>query len=396
MYDRIVENKIDLTLTAREILILYGPRRVGKTTLLKKYQNKLSKETKTAYYSLDDPTSVAIFSDFSGEKLRTIFEGLGFSKESRNYLFLDEVATFSNVDLLLKLIYDEFPEVKVLASSSSSLLMVQNLTESLAGRKFFIEVLPLSIAEIEGVKIENYFAFKENSLLWAKSEGLIEQIALFGSYPEVINAAETEFKRGKLRDLVDSALFKDIFVLEGIKNPRVLTKLVSLLAHQIGQLVNLNEIATTLGVSRRLTEEYLGYLEKFFVVYRLVPFGRNLRSEIGAKFKVYFWDLGIRNALIGRFEPILTRDDRGAILENLVVTGVARRNYYEGQKYQLYFWRTYSGAEVDLVLLDQETGKISAIETKFSGKGKISSGFKKYSPERSLVVSFRDSYRFLL
>ena len=178
IYPRIVERKIDRLLFNREILILYGPRRVGKTTLLKKYLEKLSISGKTAYFSMDDPSAEAIFTDFSGEKLKTIFKSLGFSNEQKNYLFIDEAVSFKNVDLLLKLIYDEFPWIKVMVSSSSSLLLLENLTESLAGRKYFIELFPLTIAEILQIGDIDYFSFNEDPILQSKTDGEVSLVSV--------------------------------------------------------------------------------------------------------------------------------------------------------------------------------------------------------------------------
>lgn len=396
IYHRVIEDRINLLLPSREALILFGPRRVGKTTLLRRLEEQLKVSAPTAYFSLDDPGAQSIFRDFTIDRLATIFNGLGFTSQGRNYLLLDEILFFDGVDLLIKLIFDQFPQVKILATSSSSLLLMDSLTESLAGRKYFIELLPLTLAEILGLDEPDFFSFTGRPAQAPELSARTLEILNYGSYPEVVNLADHTEKRAKIKDLVDSALFKDLLLLEGIKNPRALTNLVSLLAHQVGSLVNTNEIATLLGISRRMVDEYIGLLEKFFVVFRLPPFGRNPRSEIGSKFKVYFHDLGIRNGIINRYEPVAGRDDRGALLENLIIAGIAKRNLYAGNPYRLFFWRNYSGYEVDLVLEAVEKKELVALEIKASGRGGVTRAFDKYAPHRKILAGLEDAYKYYL
>ncbi len=305
--------------------------------------------------------------------------------------------SFSGIDRLLKIISDQFPDIKIIGTSSSSILLLDTLTESLAGRKYFVEMLPLTLSEINNRVIDTYFDFSDAPLEKETYSAQLADIAVFGSYPEVINLTSSEEKRSKLRDIVDSALFKDIFLYEGIKHPQLLTKLLSLLSYQAGSLVNLNELSIMLGASRHMVDEYLGLLEKFFVVFRLRPFEHNLRSEITSKFKVYFWDTGIRNAIINRFDHWDLREDKGALLKNLVITGLQKRNLYSGRPYQTYFWRNYDGFEVDLVTQGIEHPDILAVEIKFSGKGNVSRAFiHAYNPNKTMVVSRNDAYKFFL
>jgi predicted AAA+ superfamily ATPase len=300
MYTRIVAQTLRSRLASPEILILYGPRRVGKTTLLQLLHHEcLQANQPAAIYSLDDPTSQAIFGEPSTARLERIFTELGFTPQQRSYLFLDEIQGLPRIDLLLKLIFDHFPHVKVLATSSSSLLLLQGLTDSLAGRKYFIELLPLTLSEYAGIQVEDYFSFPESITQQGRLSEILRSFAVYGAYPEIVGSGEDgrlptpEEKQAKLRDILESALYKDIFMLERLKAPQVLVRLVTLLAYQIGNLVNLNELATQLGISRNTVDQYIAVLEKYFLVFRLSPLSRNLRSELSAKFKVYFWDLGI-------------------------------------------------------------------------------------------------------
>jgi len=395
MYSRIIEHTLRSLLSSPEILILYGPRRVGKTTLLQKlYGEHLQTNEPAAIYSLDDPTAQAIFGDPSSARLSRIFAELGFNPQRRSYLFLDEVQGLPKTDLLLKLIFDHFPQVKVIATSSSSLLLLQGLTDSLVGRKYFIELLPLTLEEITGIQIGDYFTFPESITQQGLLNETLRSFAVYGSYPEVVGKTNMEEKQAKLRDILESALYKDIFMLERIKAPQVLTRLLTLLAYQIGNLVNLNELATQLGISRNTVDQYIAILEKYFVIFRLPSFSRNLRSELSSKFKVYFWDVGIRNAVIKRFFPFEARDDKGAIFENLVIASILKRNLYAQRPFNAYFWRTYQGYEIDMVLESNQSQEYWTFQITSSHKASFSKAFEVYHPTKSFVVTPDNAYRF--
>lgn len=395
MYTRIVEHTLRSLLTAPEILVLYGPRRVGKTTLLQMlHQERLEHNEPSAMYALDDPTAQAIFGDPSTARLERIFSELGFDPGQRSYLFLDEVQGMPHIDLLLKLIFDHFPHVKVLATSSSSLLLLQGLTDSLAGRKYFIELLPLTLGEYVGIQIDDYFSFPESITQQGRLNETLRSLAVYGMYPEVVGKLTPEEKQTKLRDILESALYKDIFMLERIKAPQVLTRLLTLLAYQIGNLVNLNELATQLGISRNTVDQYIAILEKYFVIFRLPSFSRNLRSELSSKFKVYFWDIGLRNAVINRFYPFEARDDKGVIFESLVIASILKRNLYAQRPFNAYFWRTYQGYEIDLIFVNNQTQEFWAFQITSADKASFSKAFDAYQPTKTFVVTPDNAYRF--
>jgi predicted AAA+ superfamily ATPase len=395
MYNRIAKGTLQKLMSAPEILILYGPRRVGKTTLLHMVLDDLNQQNSpAAIYTLDDPTAQAIFNEPSTSRLQRIFSELGFNPKRRNYLLLDEVQGFPHIDLLLKLIFDHFSHVKVLATSSSSLLLLQKLTDSLAGRKYFIELLPLTVEEITGFHVEDSFSFPESITQQGHLNELLRTMAVYGAYPEVINKTIIKEKQAKLRDIVESALYKDIFMIERLKSPQVLIRLMSLLAYQVGNLVDLNELATQLGVSRNTVDQYIAILEKYFIVFRLTAFSRNLRSETSSKFKVYFWDTGIRNALLNQFFPFETRDDKGTIFENLIINSIMKRNLYDGRPFNAYFWRTYQGYEIDLILESNRTQELWAFQISLSGKVKFSRAFDVYKPSRLFTVNKENAYRY--
>lgn len=394
MYTRIVEHTLRSLLDAPEILILYGPRRAGKTTLLQLLHRELSVSHPAAFYSLDDPTAQAIFGEPSTARLERIFSELGFTPGQRAYLFLDEVQGFPRIDLLLKLIFDHFSYVKVLATSSSSLLLLQGLTDSLAGRKYFVELLPLTLGEYTGIAVDNFFAFPESITQQGRLSEALRSLAVYGMYPEVVGKTTADEKQTKLRDILESALYKDIFMLERIKAPQVLARLVTLLAYQIGNLVNINELAAQLGISRNTVDQYISILEKYFLVFRLPPFSRNLRSELNSKFKIYFWDTGIRNVVINRFSPFEARDDKGALFENLVMASILKRNLYARRPFNAYFWRTYEGYEIDLVLENVQNQEIWAFQSTMAGKASFSRAFSTYHPAQTFLVTLENAYRF--
>ena len=217
VYARITEDILRSLLDRPEILILYGPRRVGKTTLIEKLYLDLGQSNIAASYSLDDPGAQGLWGEPSIDRITRIFAELGFSPGRRSFLFLDEIQGFPRIDLLLKLIYDHFPHVKVIATSSSSLLLLQGLTDSLAGRKYFIELLPLTLSEFSGISIKDYFSFPESITHQGSLSQLVSSFATYGSYPEILNREAVEEKQAKLHDLLDSALYKDIFLLETLK-----------------------------------------------------------------------------------------------------------------------------------------------------------------------------------
>ncbi|GAB4580273.1 MAG: ATP-binding protein [Anaerolineales bacterium] len=394
MFPRVIEKNLTQLLETPEILIVYGPRRVGKTTLLQKIYEQQRTAHPAVFYTLDDPTAQAIFVDPSTARLTRIFSELGFLPNLRSFLFLDEVQGFPKIDLLLKMIFDHFPFVKVMATSSSSLLLLQNLTDSLAGRKYFLPLLPLTLSEYTGLEIENFFSFPE----WITKQGELNQTVLsftiYGSYPEILNLQTPEQKQNKLRDIIDSILYKDIFLIENLKAPQVLIKLVALLAYQIGNLVNLNELAGQVGVSRNTVEQYISILEKYFLVFRLPPFERNLRSEINARQKIYFWDLGIRNAVINRFYPFETRDDKGALFENQIMASILKRNLYAARPFNPYFWQTYEGYEIDLILENINLPELWAFQITTAKQANFSRAFDTYQPTQKITINLDNAYQF--
>jgi len=385
MFKRLIEEQILKEINKKEILIITGPRRIGKTTLLQSIRKKITK--KSYYFDFTDPATEALWYSFSKEKIVSILEELDLLSSA--VIFFDEIQYLKNAGLLLKLFYDYFPQIKVLATGSSSFLFLQNIGDSLAGRKKVISLYPLSLEEVTNIYPKNFWQFKENFSQKEKLTQILEKILVYGAYPEIFLLKSAQEKKEKLKEIVDSYLFKDLLMIEGVKKPRTIVDLAQLLAYQIGSLVNPNELAQTLGIARETVLNYIDLLEKFFIIFRTFPFQKNMRQVIKKKFKVYFYDLGIRNALIGDFSPIEKRADKGFLLENAVVLGLKRRIDYERKFFNLYFWQDYDGREVDILLKNQN---LYGFEVKWEEK---SLRLPKTPFKIKEVINFSSSYRFL-
>jgi len=385
MFKRLIEEQILKEINKKEILIITGPRRIGKTTLLQSIRKKITK--KSYYFDFTDPATEALWYSFSKEKIVSILEELNLLSSA--VIFFDEIQYLKNAGLLLKLFYDYLPQIKVLATGSSSFLFLQNIGDSLAGRKKVISLHPLSLEEITNIRPKNFWQFKENFSQKEKLTQILEKILVYGAYPEIFLLKSAQEKKEKLKEIVDSYLFKDLLMIEGVKKPRTIVDLAQLLAYQISSLVNPNELAQTLGIARETVLNYIDLLEKFFIIFRTFPFQKNMRQVIKKKFKVYFYDLGIRNALIGDFSPIEKRADKGFLLENALVLGLKRRIDYERKFFNLYFWQDYDGREVDILLKNQN---LYGFEVKWEEK---SARLPKTPFKIKEVINFSSSYRFL-
>ncbi|MCX5750204.1 MAG: ATP-binding protein [Candidatus Saganbacteria bacterium] len=395
MIRRFIKDRLTTELTSPEIIILLGPRRIGKTTLLNSLEETAKQNNITLYIDLTDPAALALWKDFSLEKVSRLVGEMGTSG-TKKVFFFDEIQYLPESGKLLKIFYDHFPEVKVFATGSSSFLLLQSIGESLAGRKKLITLYPLALSEILNMDIENFWLFQEHLLLTDKLNQQLENTLIFGAYPEVFLLANRENKAEKLKEITDSILFKDLLMFEHIKKPRILVELTKLLAYQIGHLVNPSELAGALGVSRKTVLDYIDLLERFFIIQRVYPYEGNMRDVIRKRFKVYFFDLGIRNAVISDFRELPQRTDTGQLLENAVVMGIHRRLNYDHTLSEIYFWRDYDGKEVDLLIKNQE--RFTAIEVKLNKiKEKLPKGFLKHFPQAEVfITNIRNAYRFCL
>ncbi|MCF8235952.1 MAG: ATP-binding protein [Bacteroidales bacterium] len=347
-----------------KVILIYGPRQAGKTTLSK----QIIKETglKTLAVNADQLKYNDILSSRDLTKLNSLVGGY-------ELVFIDEGQRVEDIGINLKILHDEIPELKVLVTGSSSFLLSGRVTESLTGRKKIYTLLPISYKELASTN--NSFELHDQ----------LEERLIYGCYPEVINLKRYEEKEEYLRDISESYIYKDILELEQIKYPSKIRDLLRLLAYQVDSQVSIHELCNQLNLNRETVERYLHLLEQSFIIYRLSAFSRNLRKEISKSHKYYFYDNGIRNILIDNLKTLSARNDTGALWENFILAERKKKLMYEKKHVNTYFWRTYSGAELDYV---EETGvDLQAFEIKY-GKAKAKapqSWVDNYSSDYCLI-----------
>ncbi|MGD8523857.1 MAG: ATP-binding protein [Desulfobacterales bacterium] len=327
-----------------KVVVIYGARRVGKTTLLNKFiENKSTSDI--LFVNGDDIVARQYLESQSIEKLRD-FVG------HASLLIVDEAQYVEKIGLNLKLIVDHVPNIKVIATGSSSFELAKDVGEPLTGRKFVLKLFPLAQMEISQIEKRH------------ETQSNLEARLLFGSYPEVVTTRNNQQREEYLREIISSYLFKDILALEGIRYSNKLVRMLQLLAFQIGKQVSLTELGRQLGMSKNTVERYLDLLEKVFVIFRLSGFSRNLRKEITKNHRFFFCDVGIRNAIIGNFNPLEIRNDVGQLWENYVITERLKRQEYLREAANSYFWRTYDKKEIDLV--EERQGNLFGYEIKWA------------------------------
>ena len=354
-----------------KVIVVYGARRVGKTTLLHKLVENLEKET-VLFVNGDDITARQFLASQSIENLKD-FVG------RHQYLIIDEAQYVPNIGLNLKLIVDHIPGIKVIAAGSSSFDLAQNVGEPLTGRRFVLRLYPLAQMEIS--KMEKPHETSAN----------LETRLIYGSYPEVVTLRDNKLREEYLRELIASYLFKDILVLDGIRYSEKLVRLLQLLAFQIGSEVSLSEIGRQLAMSKNTVERYLDLLEKVFVIFRLTGFSRNLRKEITKNNRYFFYDVGIRNAVVGMFNPLNLRDDTGKIWENYIISEIQKHREYQRLSSGFYFWRTYDRKEIDLI--EECAGKLSGYEIKWKqSRAKAPKDWRKFYPDAGFEVIHQGNY----
>ena len=368
MLVRTIENDLIDKLNSNKVIILLGARQIGKTTLLKKIQEI---KGNVLWLNADEPDVQAMFENASSSKLKAF---IGDYKT----VIIDEAQRIKNIGLSLKLIHDTYPEIQLIATGSSAFELANKVNEPLTGRKWEMQMFPLSFQEMVNA----------HGLLTEKR--LLDHRLVYGYYPEVVTANGNE--QNILKALSDSYLYKDILLLEGIKKPEKLVKLMQALAFQVGNQVSYNELSQTVGLDNKTIESYIALLEKTFVIFKLGTFSRNLRSELKFTRKIYFYDNGIRNALIGNYQLPALRTDIGALWENFIISERMKRNVYSHHYANSYFWRTKEQNEVDIV--EDYNGELSAFECKWNTKrnNKISLSFRNAYPDAKLAIITPDNY----
>jgi uncharacterized protein len=346
----------------KKAIVLLGPRQVGKTTLIK----SLVADKNALWLNGDDPQTRLVFSEVS-------FNYLSQMVADYDVVVIDEAQRINNIGLVVKMLVDAKLNKQFIVTGSSSLDLGNQINEPLTGRKWEHRLLPLSWREIK-----DYYTF-------AQATSRFEEFLVYGMYPEVV----TESKKQKiLLELAGSYLYKDILELTNIKKPDLLLKLLNALALQVGSEVSYNELSKILGVDRITVVNYIDLLEKVFVLFRLYPFFGNQRNEITSKPKIYFYDNGIRNAIIGQFQPLKSRTDVGALFENFFISEKIKQLNYSDFYGKVHYWRNTQKAEIDFIEIIEN--EITAYEIKFSPNKKVvfSKSFtEQYHPKNTIVIN---------
>lgn len=388
MIPRLIETQVyDRMTTLHKAIILLGARQVGKTTLLNALQSRLTREGKSVRYlncDLEEERQAV------NTTSRTLLDRLVAGKGA---ILIDEVQRLDNPGLTLKILVDLYPKLMILVTGSSSFELRSQVNEALTGRYIDFQLAPLSLAEVlQYAGVVNDLALRKPA-----ADALLDDVLRYGLYPEIYLEGNPATKQLLLSRLVESYLFKDILAYQRIRYSQAILDLARALAYQIGNEVNENELANRLKIDRKTVMSYIDILEKSFVVMRLFPFSQNPRREIGKQNKIYFLDLGIRNALIGDFNNLSLRSDRGAVWENFLIVERTKKFLNLGQRAEGRFWRTYGGAEVDYVEVSGRNPS-EAYEFKLGGSilGRSAEAFTRaYSVDVQLVN--QDNYlSFLL
>jgi len=341
MYSRYLLEPIKNRIDSGKAIIVIGPRQVGKTTLIE----SILESKDFLLLNGDDPQTRSLLTEPNTEQIRTI---LGKYK----YVFIDEAQRIEGIGLTMKIITDRFKHVQLFASGSSSFDLSNKINEPLTGRKWEYQLFPISWEEYE------------NHHGYLHAEQNLENRLLYGFYPDVLNNVGDEVTI--LRNLVNSYLYKDILSYADIRKPVVLEKLVQALSLQIGSEVNYSELAQIVNVDKNTVSKYIDILEKGYIIFKLASFSRNVRNEIKSNKKIYFYDNGVRNMVIGNFSPIGMRADKGALWENFLISERIKQLEYKQSLAHKYFWRTKQQQEVDFV--EEKAGKVFGFEFKWQKK----------------------------
>lgn len=362
-------SQIEPLLKPNKVVVIYGPRRVGKTTLL----NEFLKTTKLKY-RLDSGENIRIQEIFGSQDFKKIGEYIG----GNELIAIDEAQNIKGIGLGLKIIVDNFPDIKVIATGSSSFDLAGQIGEPLVGRKTTINLYPF--AQLELAQEQNAFDLKQK----------LEDFLLFGSYPNVYTAKTKDEKISALNDIADSYLLKDVLAIDRVKKPKIIIDLVKMLALQIGSEVSLTELAQNLSVNLNTIAKYLDILEKGFVIISCGALKRNLQNEIRGKKKYYFYDNGVRNALLSQFNGLSLRNDTGALWENFIFTERLKTRAYKNIYANYYFWRTYQQKEIDLV--EEYGGVLHGYEFKFTGGAAKPKEFLEAYPQSTFEAINKENY----
>ena len=368
MIPRLVTGKLNERLGKGKAIVLLGPRQVGKTTML---LDILKKDKAGVYLDCDEPDIRKRLTEPTSVEIKNLIG-------NHHLVIIDESQRIKNIGLTAKLMVDKFKDVQFILSGSSALELSNSINEPLTGRKFEFLLLPFSTQEL----VSHFGRLEE--------ERQLEQRLIYGLYPDIV-LHPSEAKE-RLTDLVSSYLYKDIFTYQDIRKPDLLPNLLEAIARQVGNEVSYHELSSLIGADAETTKRYIDLLEKNFVLFRLRSFSRNLRNELKKSRKIYFYDNGVRNAILGNYQPLELRTDVGALWENFCISERIKMHHFSRTEVRSYFWRTKQQQEIDYI--EEMNGNIIAFECKWNpiAKATFSSSFiNEYKPKETLVMH-RENY----
>lgn len=372
MIQRTITSQLQGIIDFEKAIIIKGARQVGKTTLI---QELLQDKENTLWVDGDDPSARSIWDNISKENIKRLIA-------QSSYIIFDEAQRIENIGLTVKMILDMKLNKQVVISGSSSLNLASSINEPLTGRKWTFELFPISWPELEA----------HQNLMVSLQQ--LETRLIWGSYPEIISS--NTFQTRRLLELASSYLYKDILEYGDIRKPELIVKLLKALAYQVGNEVSYHELANMLQVDNETIQKYIGLLEDSYVIFRLNPLSTNPRKEISTSRKIYFFDNGIRNAIINNFDLIEARNDIGQLWENYIVSEFYKKSRYQELHDELFFWRSKSKSEIDLVKKQAETYHAFEIKYNPNRKARFAQSFiERYQPERCEVVHRDNFYGFL-
>lgn len=373
---RSVLSQIQDSLQAGKVTVLYGPRQVGKTTLVKELIGTISARSK--FVNADELTYREVLASQSSQRLGEL---LGDAE----LLVIDEAQRVPEIGLNLKILVDTFPQAKIIATGSASFELASKISEPLTGRKITFNLYPVSYGEIQDTfgKIE--------------SRAQLERWMIWGGYPAIVSTDDPSLRERLLGELVGSYLYRDILEMEGLRRADKIVDLLRLLAYQVGQEVSITELATSLALNRSTVERYLDLLEKVFVIFKVNGFSRNLRKEVVKNSRIYFYDNGVRNSLIQNFNPLGLRNDVGQLWENFLVMERRKVNQFAERNVNSYFWRTYDQKEIDCI--EEHGGKLYGYEFKWQAgdiRRAVRNEFMEAYPNSELTTINRENFEEFL
>ncbi|MDZ4846363.1 MAG: ATP-binding protein [Chitinophagales bacterium] len=371
LIERALQKHIEKRIGENKALIIYGTRRVGKTKLLEATRAKHQK--KTLLLNAEDMSVQAMLAQRTAANYKRM---LG----KHELLMIDEAQEISGIGKHLKFLLDTFPRLTIIATGSSSFDLMNKSGEPLTGRRYQFTLNPVSQGEL--VRHEGFPETRQQ----------LDERLVFGTYPETLRMETPDEKQAYLQSLVHTYLLKDIFMYETIKNSSKIFDLLKLIAHQVGSEVSLDKLGRNLGMSKNTVERYLDLLTKVFVLFRVGGYSGNLRKEVVKSSKWYFYDNGIRNALLADFRPLTQRTDNGQLWENFCFYERIKRQRYAGKLPEYYFWRTYDRQEIDMI--ERENTRIRAFEFKWgnAATAKLPKAFGENYPKATFEIISKENY----